>query len=66
MSTILIVFGCIELAILLFGFASFSWWKEMEALLGCAVLVYGTGINILAFLVTTALYDHVRIHIGTR
>ena len=61
MTTILEVFGGIELAVLLFGFLSLLWWREMESLLSLAVLVYGTGITILAFLVTIVVNDHVHI-----
>lgn len=66
MTTILEVFGCIEIVILLFGFLSLLWWKEMESLLSLAVIIYGSGINALAFLVAIAVHDHVHISIGTK
>ena len=61
MTGILEFFGVIELVIIVFGLVSLTWWKEMESLLSVAVIVYGSGLNALAFLVTMVARDHVHI-----
>lgn len=65
MITIVEVFGCIELAIIVFGIA-LTFLPEMASLIGCAVLAYGTGINALAFLVTTVVHDHIHMHFSMK
>lgn len=61
MITILVIFGVIELALILFSLVSLAWWKEMESLLSCVVFVYGTGIVALGLLIATVVHDYVDI-----
>lgn len=63
MITILIVFACIELAIIILGLIPLLSWKGLEAVMGCAILAYGSAINAFAFVVTTVIFEHVHMHV---
>lgn len=55
------IFLIIGIAVIIFGLASFSWWKEMEQLLSLAILFIGGGIVVVALLVSF-IHDHIAIH----
>lgn len=61
MTTILIVFGVIELVIIGVSLIGFATMKEIAALIPLALLIYGSALNAVAFLLTMFVYDHVNI-----
>jgi hypothetical protein len=65
MTTILEIFGGLELLVLVLSVIGLFVYKELEMLLPIWFFFRATAVLTVVFLVVTVVHDHVHIHIST-